>query len=288
MTRRLQEVVKLGEEGIREPGQAIVADRAALPVERNQNGAGSYGFDLAIGRNQIGVFAGFDRSRIVSGLFQGLRVRDAEELEARCRLHVGKGRNWNGARAHGGVDFARQHFLERISLRHGHGLNFDVQRLEHARSELGSGATRAVNGYLLTPQIFDPVDFRASHNLHRLVEKRSDVGDLLIQIRTQFAEAIEAVITQTLCKKRTGGRAAALEILVATTAVRNLIREGKTHQIPSAMQVGQREGMQTMDMALVDLANRGVITREEAQAKSMTPNLFGQAVQPGKVAGMGR
>jgi len=108
------------------------------------------------------------------------------------------------------------------------------------------------------------------------------------QIRTQFAEAIEAVITQTLCKKRTGGRAAALEILVATTAVRNLIREGKTHQIPSAMQVGQKDGMQTMDMALVDLANRGVITREEAQAKSGTPNLFGQATQPGKVAGMGR
>jgi twitching motility protein PilT len=54
------------------------------------------------------------------------------------------------------------------------------------------------------------------------------------------------------------------------------------------MQVGQKEGMQTMDMALIDLVNRGVITREEAQAKSMTPNLFAQIAQPGKVAGMGR
>lgn len=108
------------------------------------------------------------------------------------------------------------------------------------------------------------------------------------QIRTQFAEAIEAVLTQTLCKKRAGGRVAALEILVATPAVRNLIREGKVHQIPSAMQVGQKDGMQTMDMALIDLVNRGLISREEAQTKSMTPNLFGQAVQSGKVAMMGR
>jgi twitching motility protein PilT len=109
------------------------------------------------------------------------------------------------------------------------------------------------------------------------------------QIRAQFADSIEAVVTQTLCKKKGGGRVAALEILVATTAVRNLIREGKNHQIPSAMQVGQKDGMQTMDMSLVDLVNRGLITREEAQAKSMTPNLFGQATGPGgKVSMMGR
>lgn len=109
------------------------------------------------------------------------------------------------------------------------------------------------------------------------------------QIRAQFADSIEAVVTQTLCKKKGGGRVAALEILVATTAVRNLIREGKNHQIPSAMQVGQKDGMQTMDMSLVDLVNRGLVTREEAQAKSMTPNLFGQAAGPGgKVSMMGR
>jgi twitching motility protein PilT len=109
------------------------------------------------------------------------------------------------------------------------------------------------------------------------------------QIRAQFADSIEAVVTQTLCKKKGGGRVAALEILVATTAVRNLIREGKNHQIPSAMQVGQKDGMQTMDMSLVDLVNRGLITREEAQAKSMTPNLFGQAAGPGgKVSMLGR
>ena len=95
------------------------------------------------------------------------------------------------------------------------------------------------------------------------------------QIRTQLSEALEAVITQTLLKKKAGGRVAALEVMVATTAVRNLIREGKLHQIPGIMQASQKDGMQTMDMALVDLATRGIVTKAEAQSRSMTPNLFG-------------
>ena len=95
------------------------------------------------------------------------------------------------------------------------------------------------------------------------------------QIRTQFAESIEAVVTQTLLKRKAGGRAAAVEIMTGSTAVRNLIREGKIHQLPGTIQVSQKDGMQTMDMALVELVNRGVVTREEAQSKSMTPNLFG-------------
>jgi twitching motility protein PilT len=96
------------------------------------------------------------------------------------------------------------------------------------------------------------------------------------QIRSQFAESIEAVITQTLLKKKSGnGRVPALEIMTGTTAIRNLIREGKIHQIPGTMQVSQKDGMQTMDMALVDLAARGLVSQEEAQSRSMTPNLFG-------------
>ncbi len=94
------------------------------------------------------------------------------------------------------------------------------------------------------------------------------------QIRTQLAESLEAVLTQTLVKKRAGGRAAALEIMLGTTAVRNLIRESKLHQIPGVIQVSQKEGMQTMDMALIDLASRGIITKAEAQSKSLTSNLF--------------
>jgi twitching motility protein PilT len=104
------------------------------------------------------------------------------------------------------------------------------------------------------------------------------------QIRAQFAESVEAVITQTLLKKKGGGRTAALEIMTGTTAVRNLIREGKIHQIPGTMQVSQKDGMQTMDMALINLINRGIITREEAQSKSMNPNLLGPGSMPAVVA----
>jgi twitching motility protein PilT len=91
-----------------------------------------------------------------------------------------------------------------------------------------------------------------------------------------FSESVQAVITQTLLKKRAGGRIAALEILMGTPAVRNLIREGKVHQILSSMQTGQNMGMQTLDMALVDLVRRNLITPEEAQSRTLTPNLFGE------------
>jgi twitching motility protein PilT len=97
------------------------------------------------------------------------------------------------------------------------------------------------------------------------------------QVRTMFAESLQAVITQTLCKKKGGGRVAACEILVGVPAVRNLIREGKIHQLPSVMQTGQKQGMQTLDMALQDLVARGLITREEAQLKAANPALFGAA-----------
>jgi twitching motility protein PilT len=107
------------------------------------------------------------------------------------------------------------------------------------------------------------------------------------QIRAQFSESIEAVITQTLLKKKGGGRVAALEIMTGTTAVRNLIREGKIHQIPGTMQVSQKDGMQTMDMALQSLVSRGLVSKEEAQSKSMNPNLFGGGLGMGGVAAVG-
>ena len=82
-------------------------------------------------------------------------------------------------------------------------------------------------------------------------------------------------VTQALLRKKGGGRAAAVEIMTGTVAVRNLIREGKIHQLPGTMQVSQKDGMQTMDMALMELVARGLVTKEEAQSRSMTPNLFG-------------
>jgi twitching motility protein PilT len=79
------------------------------------------------------------------------------------------------------------------------------------------------------------------------------------QIRTMLSESLEAVVAQTLLKKKGGGRVAACEVLIGVPAVRNLIREAKLHQIPSMMQTGQRVGMQTLDMALADLVKRGMI-----------------------------
>jgi twitching motility protein PilT len=96
------------------------------------------------------------------------------------------------------------------------------------------------------------------------------------QIRTQFADSVEAILTQTLCRKVGGGQVPAVEVLLASYAVRNLIRERKVHQLHSLMQAGRKEGMQTMDMALLDLVNRGSITPEEAQRKSMSQDLIAQ------------
>jgi twitching motility protein PilT len=93
------------------------------------------------------------------------------------------------------------------------------------------------------------------------------------QIRTQLANALQGIITQTLIPRRDGeGRVVACEILVPTPGVRNLIREGKNHQIYSAMQTGGKFGMQTMDAALVDLVRRGLISREEALKRSSNPD----------------
>jgi twitching motility protein PilT len=108
------------------------------------------------------------------------------------------------------------------------------------------------------------------------------------QVRTMLSESLLAVITQTLCKRKTGGRVAAMEILVGVPAVRNLIREAKIHQLPSVMQTGQKLGMQTLDMALQDLLVRGLITREEAQLKAANPQTFGAATTSANLASMSK
>ncbi len=92
------------------------------------------------------------------------------------------------------------------------------------------------------------------------------------QIRVQIAATIQGIMTQQLLLRRDGrGRAVACEVLLATPAVRNLIREGKTHQIYTVMQTGTKHGMQTMDYALADLVRRGLITPELAERQSSNP-----------------
>ena len=86
------------------------------------------------------------------------------------------------------------------------------------------------------------------------------------QIRTQFSETIQAVISQRLFRRRDGsGRVVAIEIMIGTPAVRNLIRESKISQIPSSIQTGQKYGMQTMEAAIKELISRRIIDPEAAE-----------------------
>jgi twitching motility protein PilT len=94
-------------------------------------------------------------------------------------------------------------------------------------------------------------------------------ADRQSQIRTMLSESLRAVIAQTLCKKIGGGRAAALEVLIVNGAIANLIREGKTFQIPSIMQTGRAQGMITLNDALIDLVKRKVVAPKDALAKSV-------------------
>jgi len=92
------------------------------------------------------------------------------------------------------------------------------------------------------------------------------------QVRVQLSVALQGIVTQQLLPRADGsGRAVATEVLVPTPAVRNLIREGKTHQIYSALQTGVSHGMQTMDTSLADLVRRQVISRELAESRSGAP-----------------
>ncbi len=92
------------------------------------------------------------------------------------------------------------------------------------------------------------------------------------QVRVQLSVSLQGIVTQQLLPRADGqGRIAACEILVPTPAVRNLIREGKTHQIYSALQTGGQFGMQTMDAALAQLVREHKITRELAESRSSAP-----------------
>jgi len=113
------------------------------------------------------------------------------------------------------------------------------------------------------------------------------------QIRVMLAGVIEGILCQRLLPKARGGRCCGIEILTGTDAVRNMIREGKTHQVPGFMEAGTKYGMQTMDRCLGELCKRGLITKETAllNAKKpdemrrqlgMAPASVGAAAQPSR------
>jgi twitching motility protein PilT len=89
------------------------------------------------------------------------------------------------------------------------------------------------------------------------------------QIRAMLGESLRGVVAQQLLRKADGsGRVAALEVMVGTPALGNMIREGKTHQIPSMIQTGKKDGMQMMDQAILDYLMKKVVDADEAYAKA--------------------
>jgi twitching motility protein PilT len=93
--------------------------------------------------------------------------------------------------------------------------------------------------------------------------------DRQAQVRVMLAESLKGVIAQVLCKKIGGGRVAAREILLTIPAISNLIREGKTFQIPSIMQTNKKAGMVTLNDALIDLVDKGLVEPKEAYMKAV-------------------
>jgi twitching motility protein PilT len=113
----------------------------------------------------------------------------------------------------------------------------------------------------------------ASKTVDRIIEVFP--ADQQAQIRATLADALRAVISQTLFKRiDRKGRVAALEILIATHAVRNMVREGKTYQIPSVIQTGKKYGMQSLDDAIMDYLKKGWISEEEAYNKCVDKEKF--------------
>jgi len=107
----------------------------------------------------------------------------------------------------------------------------------------------------------------ASSTVDRMIDQFP--ADRQSQIRVMLSESLKGVVSQTLCKRVSGGRVAAREILLTTPAVSNLIREGKTFQIPSIMQTSKQLGMVTLNDALIDLVEKKEISPDEAYMKSV-------------------
>jgi len=119
----------------------------------------------------------------------------------------------------------------------------------------------------------------AASTIERLVDQFP--GDRQGQIRMMLADSLKAVIAQTLLKKIGGGRIAAYEILIATQAVANLVREGKTYQIASAMQTGRAQGMTLLNDALYDLVERKLVEPREAYLKAVDKESLLQKLRAG-------
>ncbi|MEE8467072.1 MAG: type IV pilus twitching motility protein PilT [Planctomycetota bacterium] len=107
----------------------------------------------------------------------------------------------------------------------------------------------------------------AASTVDRVID--SFPADRQAQIRTMLSTSLKGVVAQVLCKKIGGGRIAALEVLVVNSAISAIIREGKTHQIPSNMQMGGKRGMKLLNYSLLELVKKGLVEPQEAYLKSV-------------------
>ena len=117
----------------------------------------------------------------------------------------------------------------------------------------------------------------AASTIDRIIDQFP--ADRQAQIRVMLSESLRGVIAQTLCRKIGGGRVAAREILLTIPAVSNLIREGKTFQIPSIMQTNRKTGMVTLNDALMELVDQGQVEAKEAYMKAVEKAGFAQALK---------
>lgn len=112
----------------------------------------------------------------------------------------------------------------------------------------------------------------ASKTINRIIDVFP--GEEKSMIRSMLSGSLQAVIAQTLVKRKYGGRIAALEIMICTAAIRSLIREDKIAQMYSTIQTGKSFGMQTLDQHLTQLARENSITRETAREVAVNKDLF--------------
>jgi len=112
----------------------------------------------------------------------------------------------------------------------------------------------------------------AASTVDRIIDQYP--ADRQAQIRTMLATSLKGVISQTLCKKISGGRVAAMEVLFVNSAVSNLIREGKIYQIPSVMQTAKSQGMTLLNESLFKLVTDKVVAAEEAYVKAIDKQGF--------------
>jgi len=130
---------------------------------------------------------------------------------------------------------------------------------------MGAALTAAETGHLVLTTLHTP-------SAPQAVDRFIDVfpPHRQQQVRLQLSTSLEGVLYQSLVTRSDGsGRVPAVEVMLATTAIRNLIREGKTYQMSNVIQTGAQYGMQTLDQALIALYRNGIISREEALARSV-------------------